>query len=167
MLLREGLACILYCLCDRLPVGCVVRPVAGPPAPLNELSARGVAAVENMLAEKVCLITGSGRGIGREAALMFGDEGGKVVVSDLDREPGRTGGGGYPLPGRPGRGLCGGCHRSRFRPGHGGHRPGKLRRHRCDREQRGVHLGCGDPPHDRRAVGKDSGGSLHRALSAS
>lgn len=43
--------------------------------------------MEKMLDGKVCLITGSGRGIGREAALMFGAEGGKVVVSDLDREP--------------------------------------------------------------------------------
>lgn len=43
--------------------------------------------MEKMLDGKVCLITGAGRGIGMEAALMFGAEGGKVVVSDLDREP--------------------------------------------------------------------------------
>ncbi len=43
--------------------------------------------MENMLKDRVCVITGSGRGIGREAALLFPKEGGKVVISDLDREP--------------------------------------------------------------------------------
>ncbi len=43
--------------------------------------------MENMLQDRVCAITGSGRGIGRETALMFAREGGKVVVSDLDPEP--------------------------------------------------------------------------------
>ena len=43
--------------------------------------------MQNMLDNKVCIITGSGRGIGREAALMFASEGGKIVVSDLDKTP--------------------------------------------------------------------------------
>ncbi|MBW1642117.1 MAG: SDR family oxidoreductase [Deltaproteobacteria bacterium] len=43
--------------------------------------------MENMLDNRVCIITGSGRGIGREAALMFASEGGKIVVSDLDKAP--------------------------------------------------------------------------------
>jgi 3-oxoacyl-[acyl-carrier protein] reductase len=43
--------------------------------------------MENMLKDKVCIITGSGRGIGREAALLFAAEGGKIVVSDLDEAP--------------------------------------------------------------------------------
>ena len=40
-----------------------------------------------MLEDKVAIITGSGRGIGRAAALMFADQGARVVVSDIDAEP--------------------------------------------------------------------------------
>lgn len=36
------------------------------------------------LKDKVVIITGSGRGIGRETALLFAQEGAKVVVSDVD-----------------------------------------------------------------------------------
>jgi len=43
--------------------------------------------MEKMLADKVAIITGSGRGIGRAAALLFAREGAKVVVSDIDSEP--------------------------------------------------------------------------------
>jgi len=43
--------------------------------------------MEKMLKDKVAIITGSGRGIGRAAALMFAEEGAKVVVSDMDAEP--------------------------------------------------------------------------------
>jgi 3-oxoacyl-[acyl-carrier protein] reductase len=38
------------------------------------------------LANKVAIVTGSGRGIGREMALRFAAEGARVVVADLDRE---------------------------------------------------------------------------------
>ena len=33
---------------------------------------------------KVCVITGAGGGMGREAAIVFTAEGGKVCVADLD-----------------------------------------------------------------------------------
>src|SRR6266568_5140636 len=36
------------------------------------------------LPEKVCIITGSGSGIGRATALLFAREGASVVVADID-----------------------------------------------------------------------------------
>jgi 3-oxoacyl-[acyl-carrier protein] reductase len=43
--------------------------------------------MEKMLKNNVSIITGSGRGIGRATALLFGQEGAKVVVSDIDPAP--------------------------------------------------------------------------------
>lgn len=43
--------------------------------------------MEKMLAGKTAIITGSGRGIGRAAAMMFANEGCRVVISDIDPEP--------------------------------------------------------------------------------
>ncbi len=43
--------------------------------------------MENMLQDRVAIITGSGRGIGQSAAKLFASEGAQVVVSDIDAEP--------------------------------------------------------------------------------
>ena len=43
--------------------------------------------MEKMLEGKVCIVTGSGRGIAKEAALWFAREGGKIVVCELDEDP--------------------------------------------------------------------------------
>jgi len=41
-----------------------------------------------LLDGKVCLITGSGGGLGRAAAILFGREGGRVAVNDVDEASG-------------------------------------------------------------------------------
>lgn len=43
--------------------------------------------MEKLLENRVAIITGSGRGIGKAAALLFAREGARVVVSDLDPAP--------------------------------------------------------------------------------
>lgn len=44
---------------------------------------------KGMLAGQVAIITGSGQGIGAEAARLFANEGAKVVVSDIDASTNR------------------------------------------------------------------------------
>lgn len=41
----------------------------------------------SLLQDKVCIITGSGRGIGAAAAIKFAEFGAKVIVSDIDPAP--------------------------------------------------------------------------------
>ncbi|GBF33057.1 3-oxoacyl-reductase [Desulfocucumis palustris] len=43
--------------------------------------------MEKMLKDKVCIITGSGRGIGKAAALLFAREGAKLAITDIDEAP--------------------------------------------------------------------------------
>jgi NAD(P)-dependent dehydrogenase (short-subunit alcohol dehydrogenase family) len=42
------------------------------------------------LKDKVVIITGAGSGIGREAALLFAAEGGKILVADVNRKAGES-----------------------------------------------------------------------------
>ena len=54
-----------------------------------ELDARAAGA--RRLADKVCVVTGAGQGIGRAAARRLGQEGGKIVVADrIDASATRT-----------------------------------------------------------------------------
>lgn len=43
--------------------------------------------MNKLLKDKVCIITGSGRGIGRTTALMFAAEGARLVITDIDEAP--------------------------------------------------------------------------------
>lgn len=45
--------------------------------------------MEKMLAGKSCILTGAGRGIAKAAAILFAQEGGKVLVCELDEDPAR------------------------------------------------------------------------------
>ena len=42
------------------------------------------------LSNKVAIITGAGSGIGREAALLFGKEGARLIIADVNESAGRT-----------------------------------------------------------------------------
>src|SRR4051812_28184538 len=44
--------------------------------------------MDNRFKEKVCIVTGGGSGIGKAACKQFAQEGGKVVVVDLNEQRG-------------------------------------------------------------------------------
>ncbi len=110
--------------------------------------------MEKMLDGKVCIVTGGGRGIAREACLMFASEGGKVVVCDLDEAPAQETVDEIKKIGRTGR-----CS---FRGHNRGRRPREdhqdchryLQRDRRYRQRCRVHLGQHDPEYDGQAMGR-------------
>ena len=113
---------------------------------------------------KVALVTGSGRGIGREIALKLASEGARVVVNDLDAEPARAdrrrdrGRGGEAVA------CVGSVTDGGFADASSATARGQLRRHRHHRQQRRLHLGQRHPEDDRRAVGRDPGRPPHGAV---
>ncbi len=52
--------------------------------------AQASAQQKQRLAGKVAIVTGAGRGIGREEAMLLAAQGAKVVVNDVGRHPGET-----------------------------------------------------------------------------
>src|SRR2546425_9957989 len=98
------------------------------------------------LAGRVAFITGSGMGIGREAAVLFAEESAGVVVADIDAKAAketvalveRRGGGAPPPPRGAGRGAGGPP------PARGGARPPR----RVAARPTTTRGGCGrtDPP---------------------
>ena len=67
------------------------------------------------LAGKTALVTGSGRGIGRQIALKLASEGARLVINDLDAAPGDETAARDPRHGRRGGRLQRRRHRRRLR----------------------------------------------------
>jgi 3-oxoacyl-[acyl-carrier protein] reductase len=112
---------------------------------------------------KVAIISGSGRGIGREIALKLASEGARVVVNDLDAAPAKKPWKAIRAAGGQALACVGSVTDADF-----GERfvaaAVRLRRAGHHRQQRRLHLGQRDPEDDRRAVGSHPAGAPDRAL---
>ena len=111
--------------------------------------------MQKLLTNKVALITGSGRGIGRATACVFALEGARVVVSDIDSEPAEQTVADIKSAGGDAIAYVGDVTSPGFAEGivaAAVERVGSAAHHR---KQRGVHLGRTDPQDDRRSVGQD------------
>ena len=119
------------------------------------LKPNAITPCQEQLDGKVAIVSGSGRGIGREIALKLASEGARVVVNDLDAGPAEQTVADDRGRRRRGRGL-----RRAASPTAGfadrfvQHRGRHLRRPGHHRQQRRLHLGQRHPEDDRRAVGR-------------
>ena len=123
---------------------------------------------------RVVVITGAGRGIGREHALAYAREGAKIVVNDLGGEMDGTGSSTGPagevvdeIRGMGGEAIANGDDVSRLRRGRAAHsgRRRPLRHHRRAGEQRRHPARPHAGQHDHRRVGRRHQGAPARTFS--
>ena len=105
---------------------------------------------------KVAIVSGSGRGIGRQIALKLAAQGAAVVVNDLDVEPAQETVEAIEVRRRPGRAVHRQRDRCRVRRTVRADRGRHLRRPGHHRQQRRIHLGHCRAEDDGRTVGCDS-----------
>ncbi len=101
---------------------------------------------------KVAIVTGSGRGIGKEIALRLVRDGAKVVINDIDEAPAKETIAEIEAMGGKAVACTRRRRQGRLRRPHRQDRGRRLRRLPCRGEQRRLHLGFGHPEDERRAV---------------